>query len=64
MHAYDVHVCLCAQNMYMYAYGYTQHFLIVIYWQLNWFIDWHEKELKGRMGCFSGSSLCEKAAGS
>lgn len=33
----------------MYAYGYTQHFLIVIYWQLGWFIDWHEKELEGRM---------------
>lgn len=32
-----VHTCacvrLCTHNMYMYAYVYTQQFIIVIYWQ-------------------------------
>lgn len=34
-----VHVCPSTQNMYMYADGYTRHFIIVIYWQAGWLVD-------------------------
>lgn len=52
------------KHVYVCLWLHIQHFLIVIYWQLGWFIDWHEKEPEGRMECFSGSSLCKRAAGS
>lgn len=51
-----MHTCacvpLCTQNMYMYAYGYTRHFIIVIYWQAGWLVDGHEKELGHERGAF------------
>lgn len=48
----------------MRAYGYTQHLIIVIYWQAGWLVDQHEKELRWRGGHFVNSSLCERAVGS
>ena len=59
-----VHVCPSTQNMYMYADGYTRHFIIVIYWQAGWLVDQHEKELGWRGGRFASSSLPERAVGS